>query len=77
MVPDERGGLLRFGLGDHVLALQIDHGELGAEPAGHTFVNTTADTSRELIGGIAAYAGVDPVSPIAEAASSAPVNSLK
>lgn len=47
----------------------------GAEPAGHTFVNTTADTSRELIGGIAAYAGVDPVSPIdAHGGSATPSN---
>ena len=36
----------------------------GAEPSGHTFVNTTADTTRELVGGISAYDGVDPVSPI-------------
>lgn len=47
----------------------------GSEPADHTFVNTTADTSRELIGGIAAYAGVDPISPIdAHGGSATPSN---
>lgn len=36
----------------------------GSEPASYTFVNSTADTTRELVGGIAAYAGVDPVTPV-------------
>ncbi len=45
----------------------------GSEPASYTFVNSTADTTRELIGGIAAYAGVDPVTPVdAHAGSSTP-----
>lgn len=47
----------------------------GSEPAGHTFVNSTADTTRELVGGIAAYRGVDPISPIdAHGGSSTPSN---
>ena len=36
----------------------------GSEPATHTFLNTTTDTTREVIGGIVAYSGVDPVTPV-------------
>lgn len=46
-----------------------------SEPASHTFVNTTGDTGREAVAGIAAYGGVDTASPIAaHAATTYPSN---
>ncbi|MCB1002833.1 MAG: signal peptidase I [Acidimicrobiales bacterium] len=35
-----------------------------AEPASYRFGNGTLDSSREVVGGIAAYTGVDPVTPV-------------
>ena len=71
---DQSGTLIDPPAGWHAVRIDTDYTHIvqavfwraatGAEPASYTFVNGTADTSRQMTAGIVAYSGVDPTSPI-------------